>query len=252
MSTPSTTPVALVTGGGSGIGRATALLLVERGYDVVVTGRSESSLAATVALAGERCSSAVADMSVPEQARGVVEQVGADRGRLDALVNAHGILGATKPLVDLAADEVLEALGTNLLGPIMATQAAVPLLEATRGAVVNVVSINALQAEPDAVPYGVSKTGLLGFTRYAAVELAARGVRVNAVLPGWVMTPMVDDYIAPLVADGTFAANVMRRPAEPSEIAGVIAFLASPAASFMTGSCVVADGGQSMTLAPVS
>ncbi|MEO9322775.1 SDR family oxidoreductase [Nocardioides sp. C4-1] len=246
--------VALVTGGGSGIGQSTARLLASRGWAVVVTGRDEARLRATIdGLEGGPGSYVVADMSTTAAAEHVVETVRGRHGRLDVLVCAHGVLGTMKPLTELTDADVTEALAINLVGPVVAAAAAAPLLSESRGSIVNVASINALQAEPEAVPYGVSKSGLIGFTRYAAVELAAVGVRVNAVLPGWVRTPMTEYLFGSPEFEGRpISANLMQRPAHPDEIAQVIAFLASEEAGFMTGSNVVADGGQVVRLADLT
>ncbi|ANW68052.1 hypothetical protein BCA37_25495 [Mycobacterium sp. djl-10] len=245
--------VALITGGGSGIGLATAQRLSADGYSIAVAGRSAVKLDEAVASLPGNAVTVPADLSEPAEARRAVATTVQSFGRLDVLVNAHGILGAMKPLPELSDTDLLEAVRTNLLGPVTTTAAAAQHLSSTRGAVVNVVSINALQAEPSAVPYGISKTGLMGFTRYAAVELAQLGVRVNAVLPGWVATPMVRDiFRSEGLIDRPLSTNLVKRPAEPQEIASVIAFLASDQASFMTGSCVVADGGQVVALAPLA
>ncbi len=177
--------VALVTGGGSGVGRATAIKLSHDGYQVVIVGRDGSKLDETATLA-ERIVAIPADMGSETEASRVVQEVEDRFGRLDALVNAHGVIGPVKPLEELDENDWLSTIQINLMGPIRALSAAIPALERAGGAVVNVVSINALQAEPWVAPYGVTKSGLLGFTQYAAMELAGRGVRVNAVLPGWI------------------------------------------------------------------
>ncbi|RYE41688.1 MAG: SDR family oxidoreductase [Hyphomicrobiales bacterium] len=256
MSDPvSTTKVALVTGGGSGIGLATARRFSADGFSVVVCGRDAAKLESAVAgLAHPDSAAAVAaDLSRSDEVRRVVEECIERFGRLDVLVNAHGILGTMKPLTELTDEDLLGAVNTNLIAPVITTAAAAPHLAKTGGAVVNVASINALQAEPCAVPYGISKSGLVGFTKYAAVELAPQGIRVNAVLPGWVLTPMVQEVFESEDLYGRpLSTNLLRRAAQPEEIADVIAFLSSEKASFMTGSCVVADGGQVMALAPLA
>ena len=243
--------VALVTGGGSGVGRATAIKLSHEGYQVVIVGRDGSKLDETAALA-ERIVAIPADMGSETEASRVVQEVEDRFGRLDALVNAHGVIGPVKPLEELDENDWLSTLQINLMGPIRALSAAIPALERAGGAVVNVVSINALQAEPWVAPYGVTKSGLLGFTQYAAMELAGRGVRVNAVLPGWVRSPMSDPFFDELgLAGKKISTNLLGRPAEPEEIAEVISFLVGPGASFISGEGIVADGGQRIALAPL-
>lgn len=246
---------AIVTGGSSGIGAATAVLLARSGYTVTALGRDEARLA-EVADTAPGIRPLVADLSTPAGARAAVVEAAERAGRLDVLVNAHGILGEPTPLEDLSDDQWDFVLATNLRGPIATTTAAIPYLKTTRGSVVNVSSINAIQAEPWMAPYGVSKAAISGFTKYAAADLAPYGIRVNAVLPGWVRTPMAVGFFEEAgVLDAPMDTNFQQRAAEPSELAAVIAFLASPQASYVTGECLVADGGHWINmraLAPVS
>lgn len=247
--------VALVTGGGSGIGLATARTLVEDGYQVVICGRTKSKLDDAVNAIGVAGDVRAIEVDLQESPRvaDVIRQVDAELGRLDVLVNAHGVMGPITALPDLTEGDFRTVLDTNLMAPMLLTIAAVPLLKAARGAVVNVSSINAIQAESFVTPYGVSKSALVGFTKYAAVELAQFGIRVNAVLPGWVRTPMALPFFEEAgVLDRPLSTNAMGRAAEPEEIAQVISFLAGPGASFMTGECVVADGGHWMQMAPLA
>lgn len=235
--------VALVTGGSSGIGLATARLLGDQGYQVAICGRDRQRLEAARSELGDVQVIQV-DLAQQADAARAVEECVQHFGRLDALINAHGILGEPTPLPDLKMEQWREVIETNMMGPIWTTTAAVAPLRETRGCVVNVSSINAIQSEPWMAPYGVSKSGLVGFTKYAAADLAEFGVRVNAVLPGWVRTPMAIPWFDEAgVLDKPMATNYMSRAAEPHELAEVIAFLASSKASYMTGSIVVADGG---------
>jgi NAD(P)-dependent dehydrogenase (short-subunit alcohol dehydrogenase family) len=241
----------LVTGGSSGIGLATAKLFLSDGCQVTICARRADRLAAAAkGLNSELVFSLPADLADPEQATNLVSEAAQAMGGLDVVVNAHGIIGNPAKLEDLTAKEWHSVLNTNLMGPIMVTSAAIRYLRESQGSVVNVSSINAIQAEPWVSPYGVSKNGLVGFTRYAAVELAPYGIRVNAVLPGWVRTPMAQPFFEEAgVVGKTLDTSLMGRPAEPTEIASVIAFLASKQASFMTGECLVADGGQWIKMA---
>jgi len=250
-----TTPVAIVTGGSSGIGRATAALLVERGYRVVLCARGADRLETTVqALGPDRAVALACDVGDRDAADAAVALALERFGRLDTLVCAAGVIGSFRPITELTADGWNEVLRTNLMGPIHFTTAAIPALRETRGSVVIVSSVNAHQAEHVMAPYGVSKAGLVTFTMYAALECAADGVRVNCVAPGWVMTPMAEPFFQEAgLVDAPVAFNMLQRPARPEELASVIAFLASAGASFMTGTTVVADGGmitQMATLRP--
>jgi meso-butanediol dehydrogenase/(S,S)-butanediol dehydrogenase/diacetyl reductase len=241
--------VALITGGSSGIGLATAQVLTDRGYDVAICGRDPDKLEWAATESGAKLT-VRADLSVRAEAIASVEKVVSKLGRLDVLVNAHGILGEPTPLADLLPEQWDTMLDTNLRGPIWVTTAAISALKETKGSIVNVSSVNAIQAEPSMAPYGVAKAALVGFTKYAAADLAPFGIRVNVVLPGWVYTPMAMPYFAEAgIVEGRMSTNYMGRAAAPREIAEVIAFLASPAASFMTGSEIVADGGQWIKMA---
>ncbi len=192
----------------------------------------------------DRLAAHACDAGDPAQARAVVEATVARFGRLDAVICAHGVIGSLQPIEELDAAGWDDVLRTNLMGQINITTAAIGALRATRGSVVLIASVNAHQAEPVMAPYGVSKAGLVAFARYAALELAADGIRVNCVAPGWVMTPMARPFFEEAGAIGKpVGFNMMRRPGEPEEIAAVACFLAGPGASFMTGETVIADGG---------
>ncbi|MCL4286012.1 MAG: SDR family oxidoreductase [Thermoleophilia bacterium] len=247
---------AIVTGGSSGIGRACTEWLLDDGYEVLICARGAERLETAVSELSEdgrpRVIAEAADAGVPEQAAAVVERAESEFGRIDAVVNAHGIFGELGLIEDLPAEEWRAVLDANLMGPIHMTTKAIPALKRTRGAVVNISSINAIQAEQYAGPYGVSKAALVAFTKYAAGELAEHGVRVNAVLPGWVMTAMAEPFFREAgVLDKPMDTNMMHRIAEPSEIASVVGFLLSDGASFVTGEAMVADGGHWVQLAPL-
>ncbi len=235
--------VAIVTGGSSGIGAATATLLAERGYRVAAIGRNEKRLA-QVASGSDLITPFTADLSNLETARQTITQIGEHFGQIDLLVNAHGILGDPAEFHEFDDSVWQLFIDTNLRAPIVTSGAAVPFLKKTKGAIVNVSSINAIQAEPQNAPYGVTKAAISGFTKYAAADLAPYGIRVNAVLPGWVRTPMAIPFFEEAgILDKPVSFNFMQRPAQPEEIAKVIAFLGSSEASFMTGENLVADGG---------
>jgi len=248
---------AIVTGGSSGIGRACAAWLLDAGYDVLICARGAERLARVAAELGGNGSgpsviAEAADVSVPEQAATVIGRAEEEFGQIDALVNAHGVFGEPGLIEALPAEEWRAVLDANLMGPIHMTTKAIPALKQSRGAVVNISSINAIQAEQQAAPYGVSKAGLVAFTKYAAGELAEHEVRVNAVLPGWVMTAMAEPFFREAgVLDKPLDTNMMHRIAEPTEIASVVGFLLSDDASFVTGEAMVADGGHWVQLAPL-
>ncbi len=246
--------VAFVTGGSSGIGRATAAAFLAAGYAVGICARDPERLeVAAVELAGgDRLLSLPCDVADRSHAAAAIAETAERFGRLDAVVNAHGVIGSFQTIEQLTPEGWQEVLGPNLHGPINTTVAAVPHLKSTRGAIVNVSSINAYQAEPLMAPYGVAKAGLVAFTAYAACELADYGIRVNCIAPGWVSTPMARPFFEEAgVETERVSMTMLGRVGEPEEIASIAVFLAGPGASYMTGTTVVADGGQWPLLAPI-
>ena len=247
-------PVAVVTGGSSGIGRATAEHLVASGYRVLICARGAERLEETANdLGTDRVAWHACDVGDEGAAEETVAVAIERFGRLDGLVCAAGVIGSFKPIAELTPADWTEVLDVNLMGPILFTKAAAPALrEGGGGAVVIVSSVNALQAEPVMAPYGVAKAGLVNFAMYAALELAPAGIRVNCVAPGWVMTPMAEPFFREAgVLDVPVGFNMQRRAARPAELASVISFLLGDGASFMTGTTVVADGGMITQMAGI-
>lgn len=246
--------VAFVTGGSSGIGKATAAAFLHDGWAAAICARDPERLAAAAEELGEpeRLLALPCDVGHRDQTMAVIGRAVERFGRLDALVNAHGVIGSFQTIEQLSPEGWDEVLRPNLMGPINTTVAALPYLKTTRGAIVHVSSINAYQAEPAMAPYGVAKAGLVAFTSYAACELAEHGIRVNCVSPGWVRTPMAQPFFEEAgLADQPVGMTMLGRIGEPQEIASVILFLAGPGAAYVTGTTVVADGGQWPLLAPI-
>lgn len=237
---------ALVTGGASGIGLATARLLREEGSAVALLDRAEEALRRAAAeLSAE---AVIADVADPAAVSAGVERAAdALGGPVDVLVNAAGIYRIA-PALDLRPEEWDEVLDVNLRGSfLVAREVARRLREARRGgAVVNLSSIAGLIADAGepAVHYEASKAGVLALTRQLAVEWAPFGIRVNAVCPGVIRTPMLRLMDDPEAGRGYLDARVpLRRLGEPEEVAAVVAFLASEEASYVTGAFLVVDGG---------
>jgi len=248
------TKVALVTGGGSGIGKASAAAFLADGWNVTICGRTQSKLEDAVSEldGGDRLLAQACDAADAGQVKDTVATVVERFGRLDALCNAHGIVGAFKPIEELTEEDWEEIIGVNLLGPVRFTAAAVPHLRETKGAIVNISSINATQAEEGLAGYGTAKTGLVGFTRYAASELSADGIRVNAINPGWIVTPMSEPFFEEVGLLGkAIDSNMFHRPGLPEEIASIVLFLSGPGAAYVTGDVISADGGQTVKLMPL-
>ena len=243
----STSRVAVVTGAAQGIGRRVAEVLADEGYTLALTDLQEAT--ETVAAVRKRGREALAvsgDVSLEADVAALAEQVRDRFGRVDVLVNNAGI-SFIAPAEDTAADEWRRVLDVNLTGPFLLCRTfGRMMLEAGAGSIVNVASIAGLRGVADRAAYNASKHGLVGLTRTLAAEWGGRGVRVNAVCPGWVKTEMdVADQAAGGYVDSDIVEQVpMGRFAAPDDVAAAIAFLADPAASgFVNGVTLPVDGG---------
>jgi len=244
------TPSAIVTGGGSGIGAATAARLRDGGWDVVIAGRRPGPLREVAARTG---ATAIAmDLDEPGACEALLRETLELTGRLDGLVLNAGI-GPAGAFAEQDRQAWLDTLGTNLVGAIDLTRAALPALVETGGAIVGVASLAALRANAFMSAYHASKAGLAIALQSVAVEYGRLGVRANAVCPGWVRTEMADEEMSVVMdRDGvdldeayrrTAALVPLRRAAAPGEIAEVIEFLLSPRASYITAAVIPVDGG---------
>jgi 3-oxoacyl-[acyl-carrier protein] reductase len=236
--------VALVTGGSRGIGAAISRELAAAGARVAVNYRSGREAAEKVA--AEIGGLAVqADVSDPEQAQGLVERVEAELGELDILVNNAGVTRDT--LIARMSDEDWEVvLETNLRGPFNTSRAvARKMLRRRTGAIVNLTSVVGLHGNPGQANYASSKAGVIGLTKALARELGSRGVRVNAVAPGYIRTELTE--VLPEQAREAILTNTpLGRLGEPEDVAGAVRFLCSDEARFVTGEVLLVDGGLGM------
>jgi glucose 1-dehydrogenase len=243
--------VALVTGAAQGIGRAIADELHGRGAQLVLVDCNAAGLkTATEGLRssdGARIVSVVADLSVPEAIERLAAEVAALAPRVDVLVNNAGI-EFDLPFSDVTAEIFDRVMAVNLRAPLLVSQALVPLFPPQGGAIVNISSIHASHGFANAIPYACSKAGLIALTRNLALELAPRKIRVNAVSPGYVDTPMWEEWLRSApdpagLAEQTARLHPAGRRGLPADVAGAVAYLASSQAEWITGTQLVVDGG---------
>jgi meso-butanediol dehydrogenase / (S,S)-butanediol dehydrogenase / diacetyl reductase len=244
------TSTVLITGGGTGIGAAVARRMAADGWSVCVAGRRPGPLAEVADVTG-----AVAvpgDVSVPADARRMVDECVAQFGRLDALVISSGA-GATGNVREQTLERFNRVLQTNLTGAFLLCQEALGPLCDARGAIVTVASLAGLRADPESAAYCASKAGLIMLTQCIALDYGPAGVRANVVCPGWIRTEMADSAMDELAQDRAIsrddayalaAADVpARRAGRVQEAAEAVAWLASPAASYVNGAVLTVDGG---------
>lgn len=239
--------VALVTGAGSGLGRATAHRLAQEGAHVAALDlagdAAEKTVAEIVEQGGEARAFSV-DVSDPVSAGAAVDGAAGELGRPQVLVNCAGI-GKFSHTLDVSLEEWSRIIGVNLTGTFLMCQAALPYLLDGGGAIVNVASNAGLMGQPYSAAYCASKGGVVNLTRALALEYVKKGVRVNAVAPGGMNTPMVLGFTMPEGVELKEFASVMSPLgySEPEEIAGLIAFMASDDGRYMVGQIVSMDGG---------
>src|SRR5436853_7116959 len=241
--------VALVTGAGSGMGLATAKAFAEAGASVVLAERQEEAVPAAaeeLIAAGRKALALRCDVTNDDQVASMIERTVSSFGRLDAAFNNAGVMQRRVETADISGDEWDRVLAINLRGVFLCMKYELrQMLQQGSGAIVNCSSIGGVIGNPGLAASASAKPGVLGLTRSAALEYAARGIRINAVCPGTIKTPMVQSMIG---GDSNVLAEMVKdepigRLGEPEEIAAAVLWLCSPGASFVVGHALLVDGG---------
>ena len=224
---------ALVTGAGSGIGRAVALAFAREGANLVLCDRDQAACEQTLARQ--------ADVTRMQDHEALVAEACAEFGGLDVACNNAGIAGELHPVAELTEAQWRQVLDVNLTGVFLGMHCQIPRMAGRGGSIVNIGSILSQVGWATAAAYVASKHGVLGLTRTAAIEYASQDVRINAIGPGFIRTPMIGDDPARLAQLATL--HPMGRLGEPEEVADLVAYLASPRARLVNGAYFAADGG---------
>ncbi|ADI15380.1 SDR family oxidoreductase [Truepera radiovictrix] len=240
--------VALITGAGGGIGRATARLFAERGARVVATDVAEAGLEETAALirdAGGEVTTLRVDVANEEDVARMVETTVSTYGRLDYAFNNAGIVGAQAPLTELAEADWERVIAVNLKGVFLGLKHELRQLakQGTGGAIVNTASTAGVVGNPNIAAYTASKHGVIGLTKVAALEHARAGVRVNAICPGVIKSPMTDGFSGGDAAELMKDVQPVGRVGRAEEVAELVLFLCHDAVGYITGQAYIIDGG---------
>lgn len=242
--------VAVVTGGGTGIGRAAALALAGKGFHVLVSGRRPGPLEEVRAAIDDiadapRAAVCVGDVAAPEHCQELVDRAVEEFGRLDALITAAAIC-ENADVADVTAADWDRTLTINLRGSALCASAAARQMRAQKGGgrIVLVASINGVTSEPESAQYSASKAGIISLARSLAVDLARDHIAANAVAPGWIHTEMTEGWLRDATEDQLERLNPVGRLGKAEEVADVLAYLAADAPLFLTGATLLVDGGQ--------
>jgi NAD(P)-dependent dehydrogenase (short-subunit alcohol dehydrogenase family) len=238
----------LITGAATGIGRATALAFAGAGAAVVigdVDQRAEGTVADIVS-AGGRAVFQKTDVSDSAQVKALVDRAVSEFGSLDVAFNNAGILPPTAPLAEQSEEDWHRVIGVDVTGVFLCMKHQLAqMVKAGRGVIVNTASVAGIIADPGMAPYVAAKHAVVGLSKAAALDYAAQGIRVNAIAPGLVRTPMTERWLNdPAMRGAVLADSPIGRAAEPEDIAGLVLFLASDHASIITGAVYPVDGAR--------
>ncbi len=251
--------VVLVTGAGSGIGKAAALRLAQAGATIAALGRAADDLAATadqIVASGGRAITVEADISQPDQMQAAITQIEEKLQRLDVVFANAGINGVWAPIADLKPEEWANTLTVNLTGTFLTVKYALPLLKARGGSVIITSSVNGTRifSNAGASAYSVSKAGQVAFAKMAALELAKYKIRVNVICPGWIETEIddntkkrnIEEARVPVEFPEGIVPLTGGEPGQPGQVAELVLFLASDASNHITGTEIWIDGAESL------
>lgn len=242
-----TKKIAIVTGAGQGIGKAIALRLANAGADVAILDlnlASVETVSKEIEQLGRQALPIQADVTQAFDVEAAVGNTLTEFGRIDILVNNAGIAGRTLPLTDLEESDWNEVIGVNLTGVFLCCKAVIgTMIEQDYGRIVNIASIAGKEGNPTMIPYSVSKAGVICLTKALAKEVTDYNIRVNAVSPAVIETPIMDG-MEPSTIDYMVSKIPLGRIGKPEEVAAVVNFLASDEASFVTGQCYDVSGGR--------
>jgi NAD(P)-dependent dehydrogenase (short-subunit alcohol dehydrogenase family) len=247
--------VAVVTGGGSGVGLASATRLARLGFAVQISGRRADVLEAAASrihaeVDGSTVAARVADVSVPQDCEALIAAAIEELGGIHVLVTAAAFYEPVA-FTDITAENWDATLDTVLRGSVLAAAAATRWMRDNGGGrVVLISSVNGVVSEPESAAYSAAKAGIISVARSIAMDLSDAGVSANALILGWTNTAMVEEYLETASAESLKTLNMLGRVAEPAEIAGFIGYLATEAPPYLTGAAITIDGGQT-ALAPM-